>query len=118
MAFVLGELSLLFPDAVCSQPPADPVTLARDMWPDNIAVIGQETESTAATLLASRMVPNNDEELTEWMWVDHQPEMSRALVYIRQDVDGADTGLNEEVVVRFQGVIGDLNVNVGGNWDG
>ncbi|KAH9858956.1 hypothetical protein C2E23DRAFT_699449, partial [Lenzites betulinus] len=96
---------------------ANATTLARDMWPDKAAHLIQENTISASTLVDARMVPISVEDLSEWLWVDHQPEMSRALVYVRQDVEGAgDTNL--EVIVRLQGVIADLNMNIGGNWDG
>ncbi|KAI0819445.1 hypothetical protein BC628DRAFT_1423790 [Trametes gibbosa] len=96
---------------------ADPSTLARDKWPQHIAHIAQESSASCDNLGAARLVPYDDEDLSEWLWVDHQPEMSRALVYIRQDVAGVNDG-NVEVVVRFQGVIAEMNLNIGGNWDG
>ncbi len=110
------------------------------MWPADVGVIAQERALDPLTMSTAKLVPDDREELTEWLWVDLQPELGQALVYIRSDVtDGeatgsegkqvgsrgeGDSGVAEgdgeplELVLRLQGLIADMNLNVGGDWDG
>ncbi|KAI0648461.1 hypothetical protein C8Q79DRAFT_1008780 [Trametes meyenii] len=101
---------------------ADENTLARDLWPDQIGSTIQERGCNTQTLPSSRKIPSDVDQLAEWLWVDHQPQLSSAYVYVRSDVDGEGVGKHAEgdvqLVVRFQGVITDMNLSLGGNWDG
>ncbi|CDO74754.1 hypothetical protein BN946_scf185001.g2 [Trametes cinnabarina] len=93
--------------------------LARDVWPDGIGQLVQERSLTVATLPAARKVPEDAEELAEWLWVDRQEPLSQARVYIHQDVEGIRGGTEpQELALRFQGIIGHVSVGVGGDWDG
>lgn len=117
---------------------ANSTTLCRDMWPSGVGVLVQEKTLTASNVPPARLLPRAIEDLTEWLWVDLQPELSLALVYIRSDVEGgtsvsdpdvaATVGVVEEqdaqapehveLVIRLTGLIADMNLNVGGDWDG
>ncbi|KAI9060907.1 hypothetical protein FKP32DRAFT_1550013, partial [Trametes sanguinea] len=92
--------------------------LARNIWPENIGQIVQERELSVASLPSSRKIPDNLEDLAEWLWVDRQDHLSQALVYLYDDVDGVDASASVELVVRVQGVIADMNVSLSGTWDG
>lgn len=104
----------------------------------------QERSLDPLTMSPAKLVPDDREDMTEWLWVDLQPELGRALVYIRDDVsEGERTTLEAapaattaevpvdeptagavedvgplELVLRLQGLIADMNMNVGGDWDG
>ncbi|KAL1940343.1 hypothetical protein VTO73DRAFT_8915 [Trametes versicolor] len=117
---------------------ANSTTLCRDMWPSGVGVLVQEKMLTASNVPPARLLPRAIEDLTEWLWVDLQPELSLALVYIRSDVEGGTSvsdadvaptvGVVEEqdaqapehveLVIRLTGLIADMNLNVGGDWDG
>ncbi len=94
---------------------ADEHTLARDLWPDGIGKLKQDKLVTISTLPAARVVPHDALALPDWICVEPQPYLSRALVSVQGTVEGAapDVGL----VVRVQGVIADMNLLVMGNWD-
>lgn len=123
MAFVLGKLSVHLEECRrYSAFSASRDVLARDLWPGKVAIMSKERDLSTDTLFSAKMVPIDAEEMTEWMSVDLQPELSQAFVYIRSDVVGVDSfggppeGL--ELVVRLQGVISEVNLNVNGDWDG
>ncbi len=123
---------------------ANKTKLCRDMWPSGVGVLVQERSLDVSTMSAAKLVPDDREDLTEWLWVDLQPELGQALVYIRSDVvegegaqlDGEQVPATKEtsaadpdkgvggdgeplkLVLRLQGLIAEMNLNVGGDWDG
>ncbi|KAI9063182.1 hypothetical protein FKP32DRAFT_1572268 [Trametes sanguinea] len=101
---------------------ADKTHLARDLWPEKLGQVHQERDLTVATLPDARKLPEELEELAEWLWVDRQDALSQALVYVHGDVEGTGTSSGNnapvELVLRIQGVIADMNVAIGGDWDG
>ncbi|KAI0357039.1 hypothetical protein OH77DRAFT_1399986, partial [Trametes cingulata] len=96
---------------------ADTDQLARDLWPDGLGQMIQEKELALSTLPEMRKVPLNAEDLADWVVVERQPGSSRALVYVRGD-EATASEADEELIVRLQGVIMDMNLTLGGNWDG
>ncbi|KAI9058814.1 hypothetical protein FKP32DRAFT_1680520 [Trametes sanguinea] len=94
---------------------ADKDTLCRDLWPENVGQVVQERSLSVADLPEYRKVPEDAEDLAEWLWVDRQDALAQALVYVYTDTDVDEP---EELVVRLQGVISQANLAVGGNWDG
>ncbi|KAH9884300.1 hypothetical protein C8Q73DRAFT_661185 [Cubamyces lactineus] len=104
---------------------ANTMTLARDLWPKSIGRLIQEGQTSIDNLPSARKIPTTPEALAEWLCVEPMPSQGQAAVYIRSDVPGV-AQLNEgsthddplELVIRLQGVIADMNLNVGGDWDG
>ena len=80
----------------------------------------QEGQLSVDNLPRSKKVPNDAEQLAKWLYVDPQPGLSMASVCLREDVaDHAEVGPEGvKVVVRVQGVLLDMNLAVGGTWDG
>ncbi|KAI0349495.1 hypothetical protein OH77DRAFT_1525010 [Trametes cingulata] len=101
---------------------ADKNTLARDLWPGEVGKIAQERELTSGNLRGVRLVPTELEELADWLWIDNDTGMSQLPVFVRSDVDGFEevchAGDTLELVVRLQGRIGQMNLTIGGDWDG
>ncbi|KAI0332376.1 hypothetical protein GY45DRAFT_1369313 [Cubamyces sp. BRFM 1775] len=94
---------------------ASDTTLARDLWPASIARLKQERDVSAATLPAVRKVPTGVEHIAQWLWIDQQPELSQALVFV-QGEGAADS--SQELLLRVQGAISEMNLAVAGDWDG
>ncbi|KAI9061417.1 hypothetical protein FKP32DRAFT_1575994 [Trametes sanguinea] len=100
---------------------ANKTTLSRDLWPEDISVLQSERTLTAESLPSSRIVPLDEDQIASWVCVDMQPELGQALVYVRQDDVASGSSLageSVELLVRVQGVVQDINLSVGGDWDG
>nr|VWP02227.1 N/A [Ganoderma boninense] len=96
----------------------DERTLAIDQWPNRIGYVIQEGEKAVADLTPSELVPCDIRSLPSWLCVERQTELGRAVVIFRSDIKSGEQDAGVQIAVRLQGVISDMNLALGGNWDG
>lgn len=97
---------------------ADQRTLAKDEWPSGIGRVLQEGVKAVHELAPARLVPCDIHDLPNWLCLECQPNLGRAVVVFRTDVKSGEDESVVQVGVRLQGIISDMNLALGGNWDG
>ncbi|KAI0067112.1 hypothetical protein BV25DRAFT_1785538, partial [Artomyces pyxidatus] len=98
--------------------------LVRDRWPNAVARLGQDTKEFG-DMTFHELVPSSFEELCRWAYVHLRTrgqDTGRGLIFLYQPLDPSippSMSVNgTEVIVRFQGFLGQCNLKALGNWKG
>ena len=94
--------------------------LLRSLWPPSLPQYANEASDISSVEKPHGTVPRDAETFGHWCYIERDasirnPTRNQYLAYQPQD---DETNSVQEVVVRFQGFIKDLQLSQFGNWSG